>query len=126
MESSERTLTQLNGQLLDITSSMFRARQRIGEAERDQLEFADNRRHDAMTQLQETRRRLELEAKREAMLIGLAAESGVSPVDLPLQTRMRVRRAENGEVSVLQIGPDDLIRPGDVFEIELSFELAPG
>jgi protein involved in polysaccharide export with SLBB domain len=120
----EQTLTDLNAEELDLNTAIFRSRQRIGETKRDLQQMTNDRRHDAVTQLQETRRRIELETKREEMLVGLVAATGVRPIDMPIVTRLRVRRDNEGEVSVLSIDPDDPIKPGDVFEVELSIELS--
>lgn len=118
--SSERTLLDLGAEELDLNTAIFRARQRIGETERDQLQIVNDRQNDILRQLQDTRRRIELETKRETMLVGLAALSGVQPVDVPVQLYMQVRRSgPDGEMSILPIGPDAKILPDDVLEVEL-------
>ncbi|SDF18450.1 polysaccharide biosynthesis/export family protein [Limimaricola pyoseonensis] len=120
---AERTLTDLAAEELDFNTAIFRARQRIGETERDLLQARDNRGREVLTQLQETRRGIELATKREAMLIGLAAASGTRPVDLPVVTEMRVRRAGTRGTEVLSLGPDDPILPGDVLEISQTLPM---
>jgi protein involved in polysaccharide export with SLBB domain len=118
--SAERTLLDLSAEELDLNTAIFRARQRIGETQRDQLQMVNDRENDVLRQLQDTRRRIELDTKRESMLVGLAALSGVQPVDVPVELYMQVRRpTADGGSSVLPVGPDDAVLPGDVFEVQL-------
>lgn len=118
---AERILTNLNAEELDLNTAIFRARQRIGETRRDLLQVVDNRRHEVVAQLQDTRRKIELETKREAMFLGLAASQGSVLGDLPLSLRMNVRRDTHNGVEVFAVGPDDAVLPGDVFEVSLDF-----
>ncbi|WP_164982816.1 polysaccharide biosynthesis/export family protein [Leisingera sp. NJS204] len=120
---AERILANLNAEELDLNTAIFRARQRIGETRRDLLQAVDNRRHEVVAQLQDTRRKIELETKREAMFLGLAASQGSALGDLPLSVTMKVRRSTADGVEVITVGPDDAIRPGDVFEVSLDFTL---
>lgn len=115
--SAERTLTDLSAEDLDLNTAIFRARQRISETRRDLLQADDNMRREATVQLQETRRRLELESKRESMLVGLISESGVSPVGLDITTQITVRRTAEGAVEVLDVDLDTAIQPGDVLNV---------
>ena len=122
--SMEQNLMDQSAEELDLNTAIFRARQRIGETQRDLLQITDNRRQQVMSELQSTRHEIVLQTKREEMLAGLAAMSGVRPVNTTFVTDMRVRRSENGEVAVVSVGPDDMILPGDVFEVELRLEMS--
>ncbi|MCL3881733.1 polysaccharide biosynthesis/export family protein [Marivita sp. GX14005] len=120
--NAERTLTDLSAEELDLNTAIFRARQGIGETERDVLQAADRRQHEIVTQLQDTRHKTELATKREAMFLSLAAATGLSALDGPVQTVLQVRREIDGEIEVIRLASDDPIEPGDVFEV--SFDLA--
>ncbi|WP_424980000.1 polysaccharide biosynthesis/export family protein [Leisingera sp. S232] len=120
---AERVLTNLNAEELDLDTAIYRARQRIGETRRDLLQAVDNRRHEIVSQLQDTRRKIELETKREAMFLGLATVQGAAPADLPLRTGMKIRRRTAAGTEVFAVGPDDPVLPGDVFEVSLEFTL---
>lgn len=121
---AERILANLNAEELDLNTAIFRARQRIGETRRDLLQAVDNRRHEVVAQLQDTRRKIELETKREAMFLGLAASQGSVLGDLPLSVNMKVRRSTAEGIVVIAVGPDDAVLPGDVFEVSLDFILS--
>ena len=123
LDSIESSLLSQSAEELDLNTAIFRARQRIGETERAQLQLADNRQRDIVNQLQETRRSIELSTKRESMLMTLAATSGAMSPELRVGVTSRVRREKDGEVGVLEVGPDDAIYPGDM--IEFSMDLAP-
>lgn len=120
----ERTLMDQNADELDMNTAIFRARQRIGETQRDLLQLTDNRRQQIVAELQDARHNIVLQTKREEMFSGLAAMSGIRPVNTPYVVKMNVRRLVGGETVVRSIGPDDLILPGDVFQVELAFELS--
>jgi protein involved in polysaccharide export with SLBB domain len=123
--TAEQGIADLNSEELDLNTAMFRARQRIGETERDQSQMADNRRQETMTELQRTRHNIAIEATREQMFLQLGALNGVTPIDTAFDVRMNVRRDVNGTVEILVIGPDDPILAGDVFEIELVSKISP-
>ena len=57
------------------------------------------------------------------MLMTLAATSGAMSPELRVGVTSKVRREKDGEVVVLEVGPDDAIYPGDM--IEFSMDLAP-
>ena len=123
--SAERSLTDLSAEELDLNTAIFRAQQRISETKRDVLQAADNARNDATVQLQETRRRLELEGKREALFIGLIYESGTKPIGIPLDTQLQVRRAVDGVTQIITVDMDTKIQPGDVLEVSVSVDALP-
>ncbi|KJZ18497.1 polysaccharide biosynthesis/export family protein [Loktanella sp. S4079] len=122
--SMEQNLMDQNAEELDLNTAIFRARQRIGETQRDLLQLKDNRRQQIMTELQNTRHEIVLQSKREEMLAGLAAMSGVRPVNTVFVTNMQVRRNDGGSVAVVPVGPDEPILPGDVFEVELALQMS--
>ncbi|MBB5721263.1 protein involved in polysaccharide export with SLBB domain [Loktanella ponticola] len=117
--AAEQGIADLNAEELDLNTAMFRARQRIGETERDQSQMVDNRREDTMTDLQKTRHSIALETTREQMFSQLGALNGVTSIETAFDLVLSVRRDVDGTVTVLVIGPDDPILAGDVFEIEL-------
>lgn len=117
--AAEQGIMDLNSEELDLNTAMFRARQRIGETERDQSQMVDNQRQNTMTDLQKTRHSIALEATREQMFSQLGALNGVTPTETAFDLVLRVRRNVGGTVTVLSIGPDDPILAGDVFEIDL-------
>lgn len=121
--SAENMLAELSAEELDLETASFRARQRISETERDLLQYKDNREQQVIEQLQETRRRLELETTRETMFMSLAAIGGAPSMDGPVDARMQVRRDGEHGVEVIAIGPDDAILPGDVFEVFIDFSI---
>ena len=122
---AERTLTDLRAEELDLNTAAFRAKQRIGETERDLLEATDTREMQIVSQLQDTRRQIELESNREAMLLSLAMMGGAPSLDVRQLAVMRVRRAVPNGTEVLTVQLDDPILPGDV--LELTFDLSvPG
>jgi protein involved in polysaccharide export with SLBB domain len=117
--TAEQGIADLSAEELDLNTAMFRARQRIGETERDQSQMADNRRQETMTDLQRTRHDIAIEATREQMFMQLGALNGVTPIATAFDLVMRVRRDVGGTVDILIIGPDDPILAGDVLEVEL-------
>ncbi|NDW01860.1 polysaccharide biosynthesis/export family protein [Salipiger sp. PrR002] len=119
--SAERTLAELSSEELDLNTAAYRARQRIGETERDLQQAQATRRQEIVTQLQEARRQIELETKRQEMFMNLVALSGLPTGEGPVEARMQVRRDGPEGVEVIAVEPDDLVLPGDVLEVSIDF-----
>ena len=120
----EQNLMDQSAEELDLNTAIFRARQRIGETQRDLQQITDSRRQEVMAELQSTRHDIILQSKRAEMLAALAAFSGLRPVNMSVNVALRVRRDGDGEIQVLELSPDDPVLPGDVVEVTLT--LQPG
>ena len=120
----EQNLMDQSAEELDLNTAIYRARQRIGETQRDLQQITDSRRQEVMAELQSTRHDIILQSKRAEMLAALAAFSGLRPVNTSVDVGLQVRRDGDGATRVLDLSPDDPVLPGDVVEVTLTLQAA--
>jgi protein involved in polysaccharide export with SLBB domain len=121
LSDAQRGLIDLEAKETDLQNSIYRARQRVAENERDIIELQARRETQATVELQDVRARLEDLATRQDVLEqvlvaeGLGAElSRVAEVE----TTFTVLRSGRGRGE--EIGPGDAIDPGDVLTVSLG------
>ncbi|MEL6679720.1 MAG: hypothetical protein AAFQ51_13525, partial [Pseudomonadota bacterium] len=121
LTDARRNLINLESRELDLQNSIYRAQQRIKEADRDEAELVARRETQARVELQQVRARLEALEIRRNTVRQLSLLSGVEAtleVEIQIQTEYRITRLAGDGVTELSVGPNARLNPGDVLMIE--------
>jgi protein involved in polysaccharide export with SLBB domain len=120
LSTAQRNLFELESKALDLQNGIYRAQQRIKEAERDQANLISNRATTAAFELQDVNAKIEALGARSQMLRGIILERGTdigSSDDIgTIVTNLDVQRGK-GEARVNLSGPDTVLMAGDILRV---------
>jgi polysaccharide biosynthesis/export protein ExoF len=127
--SSERTIAEMEGKLLDFETAILRARQDISKATQDAVNLKSGVESELAVERQEVEAKLienniKLETQRGLMAEALAlAPSAIQRTDARAEPAISIVRSVNGRVSTILADENSSVWPGDV--IKVNWEQAP-
>jgi exopolysaccharide production protein ExoF len=113
-----RTLADIEGQLLDVSTAILAARQNLASAERERISLIDARTAEVVESLQEVDAQLAETRERIAGQFGLLRElgTGLAAVAAP-EPEISVLRPEDGQLRRIADASMTLLQPGDIVEV---------
>jgi polysaccharide export outer membrane protein len=118
---AQRSLFQLESQGLDLEDGIFRARQRINEADRDIVALESRRQSEVNRDLQNNQGQYESLLIRAETLRRVIEENGAATIAIDAAltiTEYSITRNIDGQAQVIDAEPGDPILPGDVLTVE--------
>jgi len=118
---AQRSLFGLESQELDLQDSVFRARQRINEADRDITALQNRRVSDVNRELQASKasfENLQIQADTLRRLIAENDAAAVAVDQTEILIAYSISRVIDGQTETFSATAGDLIQPGDVLRVE--------
>lgn len=132
MLSSERTVAELEGRLLDLETAILRAKQDISETNQDEINIKNSFENDIAIELQSVEAELKAVSYKMQTQMNLMSETlGVSQqmlnsgLELPEPEYILVRK-QAGELTELLVDEGTEVLPGDVVKVRLANNLNSG
>lgn len=118
---AQRSLFELESKELDLQNGIYRARQRINEAERDSVALQSRRTNEISRELQSVSAQLEALAIRAATIRRLIAENEEAGLAIDADdvvTVYTLTRTIGDETTIVDADLGDRIRPGDILTVD--------
>lgn len=126
MLSSERTVADLEGRLLDLESAILRAKQDVSETQQDEINIKNSFENDIAIELQSVEAELkEVAFKMQTQLDLMSETLGVaeqqqSQDGAGSEAQYTLVRQQNGKLEELQVDENTAVLPGDVVKVKAS------
>jgi exopolysaccharide production protein ExoF len=122
--STERSIAEMEGKILDLETAMLRAKQDISKAEQEAIDLKNDAESELAVERQKTVGELNAVTLKLGMQKGLIAEAGgKAPAATGTEQAISfvlVRKGGDGKSEEITAAEDTPILPGDVIKVERS------